>query len=322
MEEHPELSPGEATKRAMAEITAPIIAITLVLLVGVRAGRVHSRHLRRIVPAIRGHGRGVDVPLGDQCADAFAGAVRRVAAAASRAAPRRDGYGDALDRLGCATPTGPRSRASFAFRSSGLPWWRSRRLASSGSPRSTPTGFLPEDDQGALFVVVQLPGGASVARTTDVVQQAEAILKEEHAVADYTSVDRLELHRQLFAAECRRSWWSRSNRSRNARTRPQSVRSLDRSARREIPTDPGRPVVVPLAPPPIIGLGTGGGFSYVLEDLRGGDPKTLAQALRGLVVAANQDPQPRRRLQRRSRRPIRRSISISIATRPRSSACR
>src|SRR6202040_382065 len=38
------------------------------------------------------------------------------------------------------------------------------------------------------------------------------------------------------------------------------------------------------------GLGTGGGFSYVLEDLRGGDPKALAQTLRGLVVAANQNP--------------------------------
>src|SRR5262249_12690191 len=48
--------------------------------------------------------------------------------------------------------------------------------------------------------------------------------------------------------------------------------------------------VVPLAPPPIIGLGTGGGFTYVLQDLRGGDPKDMAQALRGLVVAANQDP--------------------------------
>ena len=48
--------------------------------------------------------------------------------------------------------------------------------------------------------------------------------------------------------------------------------------------------VVPLAPPPIIGLGTGGGFTYVLQDLRGGDPKELAQALRGLIVAANQDP--------------------------------
>jgi multidrug efflux pump subunit AcrB len=49
--------------------------------------------------------------------------------------------------------------------------------------------------------------------------------------------------------------------------------------------------VIPLAPPPIIGLGTGGGFTYVLQDLAGGDPKTLAQALRGLLVAANQDPQ-------------------------------
>ena len=49
--------------------------------------------------------------------------------------------------------------------------------------------------------------------------------------------------------------------------------------------------MVPLAPPPIIGLGTGGGFTYVLQDLRGGDPKALAQVVRGLVVAANQDPQ-------------------------------
>ena len=45
-----------------------------------------------------------------------------------------------------------------------------------------------------------------------------------------------------------------------------------------------------MAPPPIIGLGTGGGFTYVLKDLREGDPKVLAQAVRGLLVAANQDP--------------------------------
>ena len=48
---------------------------------------------------------------------------------------------------------------------------------------------------------------------------------------------------------------------------------------------------LPLAPPPIIGLGTGGGFSYVLQDLRGGNPQAMAQVLRGLLVAANQDPQ-------------------------------
>src|ERR1700720_4555420 len=52
-----------------------------------------------------------------------------------------------------------------------------------GLTKITPTGFLPEDDQGALFVVAQLPGGASVKRTSEVIRQAEAIVKEEPAVA-------------------------------------------------------------------------------------------------------------------------------------------
>ena len=47
---------------------------------------------------------------------------------------------------------------------------------------------------------------------------------------------------------------------------------------------------VPLAPPLIIGLGTGSGFSYVLQDTGGSTPQALAQVLRGLLVAANQDP--------------------------------
>src|SRR5438874_13585914 len=52
----------------------------------------------------------------------------------------------------------------------------------------TPTGFLPEDDQGAFFVVIQMPGGASVGRTLKVVHETEEILKKEEGVADYTSV--------------------------------------------------------------------------------------------------------------------------------------
>ena len=50
-------------------------------------------------------------------------------------------------------------------------------------------------------------------------------------------------------------------------------------------------MAIPMAPPPIIGLGQSGGFSFVLLDKPGGDPKALAQVLRGLLVAANQDPQ-------------------------------
>jgi multidrug efflux pump subunit AcrB len=44
-------------------------------------------------------------------------------------------------------------------------------------------------------------------------------------------------------------------------------------------------------PPPIIGLGSGGGFTFVVQDQRGGDTAALAQAVRGLVVAANQNPE-------------------------------
>ena len=48
---------------------------------------------------------------------------------------------------------------------------------------------------------------------------------------------------------------------------------------------------VPLQPPPIIGLGTGGGFSFVVQDVQGGPPQNLAQVTRGLVIAANQNSQ-------------------------------
>jgi hydrophobe/amphiphile efflux-1 (HAE1) family protein len=158
-----------------------------------------------------------------------------------------------------------------------------------GLSKITPSGFLPEDDQGALFVVVQLPGAASLARTSEVIQQAESFLKEEKAVADYTSVvglnfiDSYSQSNAAFIVVTLKPFEERKDRA--LRVREVMARLGEKF--RQI----GGGTVLPLAPPPIIGLGTGGGFAYVLEDLRGGDPKALAQALLGLVVAANQEPQ-------------------------------
>src|SRR6202043_3174723 len=59
----------------------------------------------------------------------------------------------------------------------------------------TPTGFLPEEDQGAFFISVQLPDGASVARTSEAVRRVEAVLKQMpevrnvFAVIGYSIVD-------------------------------------------------------------------------------------------------------------------------------------
>jgi multidrug efflux pump subunit AcrB len=49
----------------------------------------------------------------------------------------------------------------------------------------TPTGYLPEEDQGAFFVVVQLPDAASVGGTIEAVAKVEEILKQETAISDY-----------------------------------------------------------------------------------------------------------------------------------------
>ena len=80
MEENPEMSPPDATKLAMSQITAPIIAITLVLLSVFVPIAFISRHLRHAVPPVRGHHQRVRADLGAERADAVAGAVRRVPA--------------------------------------------------------------------------------------------------------------------------------------------------------------------------------------------------------------------------------------------------
>jgi hydrophobe/amphiphile efflux-1 (HAE1) family protein len=183
MEEHPELSPAEATKRAMQEITAPIIAITLVLLsvfvpvafipgisgelfrqfaVTVAVSMLLSLTLSPALCAVllrphHGPGRG---PIGL--------VMRSIDYV-------RDSYGAAVARI-------------VRFSIIGLVLVVVSGVGVAGLSRITPTGFLPEDDQGALFVVVQLPGAASIARTSDVVRRTEEILREEEAVADFTSV--------------------------------------------------------------------------------------------------------------------------------------
>jgi hydrophobe/amphiphile efflux-1 (HAE1) family protein len=287
MEEHPELSPGDATKRAMREITAPIIAITLVLLsVFVPIA---------FIPGISGElfrqfAVTVSVSMFLSAINALTlspalcgvllrphhGPRRGVMGVVMRSIDRvRDGYGAAVARI-------------VRFSVIGLVMVGVAGLGVLALSKITPTGFLPEDDQGGLFVVVQLPGGASIARTTGLIEQAETILKDEPAVADVTSViglnfiDNYSQSNSAFMVVTLKPFEQRKDPTLGLRA------VVGRLAPKFREISGG--TVVPLAPPPILGLGSGGGFAYVLQDLRGGDPKALAQALRGLVVAANQEP--------------------------------
>jgi hydrophobe/amphiphile efflux-1 (HAE1) family protein len=287
MEERPELTPGEAAKLAMTEITAPIIAITLVLLsvfvpvafIPGISGELFRQFAVTVAVAMflsAINALTLSPALCGVLLSPHHGPRRGIIGYVMRSIDWvRDGYGAIVARL-------------VRFSIIGLVMVAVAGAGTFGLSRITPTGFLPEDDQGAIFVIVQLPGGASVGRTSEVMRQAEEIVKKDPAVADYTSViglnfiDSYSQPNAGFMVVTFKPFEERKEKSLGAREviarLGQEFRAIQAGT------------VVPLAPPPIVGLGTGGGFTYVLEDLRGGDPKELAQVQRGLVVAANQNP--------------------------------
>jgi len=287
MEHHPELSPADATKMAMGQIFAPIIAITLVLLsVFVPVA---------FIPGISGElFRQFAVTV---AVSMFLSAINALTLSPALCAillrphhgPRRgpigalmrgidwvrDGYGSIVARIVRLSVIG----VVLVVGSMAGVW---------ALGKVTPTGFLPEDDQGAFFVVVQLPDGASIARTSDVVRQIEDILKQEHAIEDYSAtiglnfIDNYSQPNAAFLIVSLKPFEDRADPAQSAQAMIARLNTKFRQVRG------GR--AVPIAPPPIIGLGTGGGFSYVLQDTGGGSPQALSQVLRGLLVAANQDP--------------------------------
>ena len=287
MEQRPELSPADATKLAMQGITAPIIAITLVLLsvfvpvafIPGISGELFRQFAVTVAVAMFLSAINALTLSPALCAlllKPHHGPRRGPMGVVLRGIDRvRDAYGSVVARL---------VRISFI----GLVMVAVSVAGIFLLGKVTPTGFLPDDDQGAFFVVVQLPDGASIGRTTAVVEQVENIVKQEDAVADYTAtiglnfIDNYSQPNAAFLIVSLKPFDQRAGAAMS------SSAVIGRLGQRFREVRGGR--AVPIAPPPIIGLGTGGGFSYVLQDFSGGNPKALAQVLRGLLVAANQDP--------------------------------
>ena len=287
MAETPELSPADATKKAMREITAPIIAITLVLLsvfvpvafIPGISGELFRQFAVTVAVAMVLSAINALTLSPALCAVLLKphhGSRSGVIGAVMRFIDRvRDAYGAVVARL-------------VRFSIIGLVFVAASMLGVFGLSSITPTGFLPEDDQGAFFTVVNLPGGASVARTSEVVHAAEQIIAQEKAVSNYTSIiglnfiDNYSQSNAAFLVVMLKPYAERTSRD----DRLSSI--IERVNQKLEAIQSG--TVVSLAPPPIIGLGTAGGFTYVVKDLREGDPKVLARVVRGLVAAANQDP--------------------------------
>jgi len=287
MEEEPHLTPAEATKKAMSQITGPIIAITLVLLsVFVPVGFIPGLSgvlmaqfavtvsVAMVISAINA------LTLSPALCAVFLrphhGPRRGILATVMRGIDWvRDRYGDIVARLVRVSIVSLLLTAVFA----GGTLWLSNR---------TPQGFLPEEDQGAFFVQTQLPQGASLSRTRAVVEQIEGMIQGTPGVdrvlsiVGFSLVDGGAQSNSAFFVVRMKPFADRT-------TAQESVFAAIGQvfgATQQIRTANTFAFNIP----PIIGLGTGSGFQMQLQNLEGRPPEEMASAMLGLVVAANQDP--------------------------------
>jgi hydrophobe/amphiphile efflux-1 (HAE1) family protein len=152
----------------------------------------------------------------------------------------------------------------------------------------TPTGFIPEQDQGYLITVVQLPPGATLARTEKVVKQATDIILRtpgiEH-VAPFAGLDATTFTIGSNSGTIFSGLPSLYNHELKGVTAASVLADL---RKRLLAIQDAYVLTIP--PPPVQGIGNAGGFKMMLEDRAGLGSQALVDAAKALVAAANQDP--------------------------------
>ena len=153
---------------------------------------------------------------------------------------------------------------------------------------STPQGFIPAQDRGYVILAVQLPGAASLARTTEVVRQIEKI------ALDTPGVVRVPALAGLSGA-------TRTQSSNAAALFPvfeEPQIRLKKGLTADVITAELRKrlssiqsaFIIVIPPPAVPGIGTGGGFSMRVQDIQGRGAELLAAATDELVAAARKEP--------------------------------
>ncbi len=287
IEEEPNLSIPDACKKAMAEITGPILAITFVLLsvfvpVAFIPG-ISGQLFRQFAVA-------VSISMLISALNALtlspalcavllkrgqrsSGLMRYVLGAIDSA---RNGYVAIVRRLarvalvGVVVAAGALAAAAFLF-------------------SKTPQSFLPDEDQGAIFAALRLPEGASINRTEAIVKQVEDIVRPIPGVEGVLSV--VGLNFIDYVAASNQAFFVIRLKPYEVRTDPaQGAGAIIARLRPRLAAIQGA-IAFPFNLPPILGLGNTGGFQYVLEALQGQSPTDVAAVMNGLLVAANQQPE-------------------------------
>jgi len=282
--EEPSLTPADATRKALKQIAGPIIATTLVLLAvfvptAVLPGIVGELYRQFAVTL------SAAMVLSSVCALTLTPALcacllrRRVAptkgalAAFNRLVDRaRDGYVMLSQKINRYATT-----TLVVILAAGAVTWLSYQ--------QLPGGFLPQEDEGYLFINVQLPDGAALPRTQQVMEEMFKIVKHNPAVEDVIKITGFSLlgggnaPNSGFGIVLLKNWHERA-----------PIEQVLPQLQQQLAAIPSATIMA-FVPPPVSGLGNAAGFDLRIQALEGQSPQELAQAAHAVIRAANQHPQ-------------------------------
>jgi HAE1 family hydrophobic/amphiphilic exporter-1/multidrug efflux pump len=289
------LTPNQAAKAAMADVGAPVIAIALVLsavfipvaFLGGLTGQLYKQFALTLATAVL---------LSAACALTLTPAL--CALLLRPAAQERPGglagrFFGLFNRAFDAFKTRYSSSVAALIRRSLLValTFAVLLVAVYGLISTRPTGLVPDEDQGYLFAVLQLPPAASLERTDQAVHQASKIITEQvKGIAGVASLAGFNLLTGLTTSYNAtlfirlKPWDQRKDPALRAGALVRQMTALLNAQVKDAN-------VLVLNAPPIRGLGTAGGFEFILQDRAGGDPKLFSQTLQNFLAEARKRPE-------------------------------
>ncbi|RWO80716.1 MAG: multidrug efflux RND transporter permease subunit [Mesorhizobium sp.] len=281
------LKPLAATRAAMAEVTGPIIATTAVLMAvfvpvafipGV-SGRLYNQFALTVAISF-----GISAFVSLTLTPALSAAFLRHRPATQFVLFRW--FNTGFDRLSHAYANGVRFLIRLRWIMLGI--FAAGLVATYFVWQRLPSTFLPVEDQGYFFVVIQLPDGASLERTDAVARKAREILQNTPGVDIVGSISGLNF---LTSA-------AQSNSAVEfAILKPWDERGPDQSASKLVADVRSKLMELPEAfalsfdPPSIPGIGTTGGFEFQVQDLTGRGSAALNDATQAVLAEARKQPE-------------------------------
>jgi HAE1 family hydrophobic/amphiphilic exporter-1 len=150
-----------------------------------------------------------------------------------------------------------------------------------------PGGFIPEEDMGYFYVNVQLPNAASIQRTLEITKKTEEILSEFESVEHITNATGYSLLSSSMASNNGFLFVSLKDWS----TRDETAKQIIDKVNKRLSTEIQAAQAFAFGPPAIPGLGNGSGFSIMIQDKGGNTPEYLSEQTNKFIAAANARPE-------------------------------